>query len=500
MSMPAERLQNSRSLQDLLAGLGEAPAVEITGIGTDSRRLEAGDLFVACAGDASHGMDYLAEALESNVAAVIYDLDTAQAPAQNFGTPVVGIGGLANQVGEIANRWFDRPSAAIDVTGVTGTNGKTTVALILAQSLHHLGVECGYIGTLGYGVHELDESAALTTPACVDMHRRLADIRDQGARAAAIEVSSHALMQNRVDGVRFESALFTNLSRDHIDYHGDMESYFEAKARLFTDANPAGAVICIDTDAGVDLADRCADAVIVSTDAGLTANGRPFLFVRSLHADATGASVEFDSAWGSGTMRLNLVGQFNVANASVVLADLLRRGFELDAACDALSNTRAPAGRMQRVECDGLELPVVVVDYSHTPDSLSVALRALRRHCDGNLWCVFGCGGDRDVGKRPLMGSVASQKADRIVVTNDNPRSEDPAAIIASIVDGIDGNATIIEDRGAAIAYAIEHAAPTDTILIAGKGHEDYQLLGAERIRFSDFAAALGNLEARAAK
>jgi len=338
----------------------------------------------------------------------------------------------------------------------------------------------------------------MTTPDVVELHRRLAEFRDTGAICAAIEVSSHALAQRRIDGVQVDTALFTNLSRDHLDYHGDMSAYAEAKASLFLDAGPARRIINLDSEFGAQLASRCGpDVVTVSTNFNRVANGRPYVFVRSVIAKQDGFEVSVRSSWGDGSLWLPLPGDFNIANAVLVLAFLLSDDLPFDAVSAALSTVTAPPGRMQRV--DAATGPAVFVDYAHTPNAIEVALRALRPHCHGKLWCVFGCGGDRDAGKRPLMGRAAERLADHIVVTNDNPRNEDAGDIITAIVDGLnDGqSATIIEDRSAAIAWAIREANASDVILLAGKGHEDYQLIGDECRDFSDYGTAVANLLVR---
>lgn len=496
MSMPAEHLISAPLLADLLQGFAEAPAIPIHGIASDSRLLQRGDLFLAVQGIGSHGLDYLAQAQAAGVSAVAWDASTGTEP-QDIGVPMIAVTGLAEQLGEIANRFYGRPSEHLDVIGITGTNGKTTVAWMIAQALELLDEKCAYLGTLGYGVDEVQGAEGMTTPAAVELHGRLAEFVDQGAADAAIEVSSHALSQGRVDGVRFATALFTNLTRDHLDYHANMREYFDSKARLFLDCRPAERIIDIDSEYGAQLASMCGqDVVIVSTQFDRVANGRPYVFVRAVVATEQGSEISFTSAWGDGRFMLSLPGDFNVANAVLVLALLLNKGVALDAACDVMSQVSAPPGRMQRVATDG---PAVYVDYAHTPTALEGALRALRAHCRGELWCVFGCGGDRDTGKRPQMGAAAERHGDQVVVTTDNPRSEDAAAIIDDIVAGLSqqDKLTVIEDRAAAIAWAIENAADNDVVLVAGKGHEDYQEIAGQRTRFSDYALAESALAAR---
>ncbi len=497
MSMPAQQLPSSWTLAELLQGYVEAPALPVTGIASDSRRLAPGFVFFACPGASGHGLDYLAEAKAAGISAVVYDASTAAAP-QDIGLPVIAVEQLSSKLGEIAHRYYARPSEALRVIGVTGTNGKTTVAWLIAQCAGLLGERCGYLGTLGYGIDDIRASQGMTTPPAVELHGRLAEFVEQGAGFAAIEVSSHALSQGRVDGVRFEAALFTNLTRDHLDYHRDMRDYFETKARLFLESRTRNRIINLDSEFGMQLAARCGlEAITVSTNFDRVANGRPYVFVRSVVANKHGSSVAFVSSWGDGRFTLPLVGDFNVANAAMVLALMLQQGVPLHAACAVLAEVQAPPGRMQRVAGDG---PAVLVDFAHTPNALEAALHALRAHCRGKVWCVFGCGGDRDAGKRPLMARAAERLADRVVISNDNPRSEEPQRIIAGIVAGLrrPAAATVIEDRGAAIAWTIEQAADADCVLIAGKGHEDYQQLGLERRPFSDYAFAQATLAARA--
>ena len=496
MSMPAEYVNTHPTLAELLHGFADAPPVAVRGIGSDSRRLDDGYLFLAVQGLTSHGLDFLVEALEAGVCAVAWDASTGK-PPREVGIPVIAVDRLAARLGEIANRFYGYPSEQLEVIGVTGTNGKTTVAWMIAQAAEILGKECAYLGTLGYGLRELKGSEGMTTPAAIELHERLAEFVELGAEYAAVEVSSHALEQGRIDGVRIDTAIFTNLSRDHLDYHENMEVYFAAKARLFTDCSPRHRIINIDSEYGSRLASMCGpDVVVVSSEVDRVPNSQPHLFVRSVVVCDRGFDIEFVSSWGDRKFSLPLPGDFNVANAVTVLAVLLLKGVPLEAACRAMSQLSAPPGRMQRVAKEG---PAVFVDYAHTPAALEGALRALRPHCRGSLWCVFGCGGDRDVGKRPLMGRLAERLGDRILVTSDNPRHEPPSAIVEDILGGLvrPEKATVIEDRAAAIAWAIARASDDDVVLIAGKGHETCQETSGERVAFSDFAVAAKALAAR---
>lgn len=497
MSMPAESLTSIVTLKDLLEGIVDAPPIPISGIAADSRQLQSGDVFLACQGATSHGLDYLDQAVAKGVSAVVWDSSTQRKP--QAAVPVIGVDRLSGQLGEIANRWFDNPSKDVQVAGVTGTNGKTTVAYLIQQCLGMLGRKCGYVGTLGSGLSVTASEASMTTPPSVELHEQLATFRDQGAGHAAIEVSSHALEQGRVDGVTFDTAIFTNLSRDHIDYHGGMREYFESKARLFLDRDIRNRIISLDSEFGAELAERCGQNVItVSTRFDRITNGRPYVFARSIVATPAGSNISFATSWGSTDVSLPLPGEFNVANAAEVLAYLLCHEVPLEDARDVLGRVSAPPGRMQCIQATpDTDLPSVYVDYSHTPASLEAALKALRGHCREKLWCVFGCGGDRDRGKRSMMGKVADRLADIAIVTSDNPRTEIPGKIIADILEGMRADTIAIEDRGKAIAHAIHSANAGDTILIAGKGHEDYQVIGTEKQHFSDAEVATQNLAGR---
>ena len=496
MSMPAEYMTAAPTLTDLLQGYAGAPEIPVRGIASDSRLLQDGFLFLAVQGMNSHGLDYLEQARQAGVCAIAWDASSGIEPG-DIGVPIIAIDGLAGKLGEIANRYYGRPSEELNVIGVTGTNGKTTVAWMVAQAWEILGEHCGYLGTLGYGVDYVEGAEGMTTPAAIELHGHLADFVEAGATSAAIEVSSHALSQGRVDGVRFDTAMFTNLSRDHLDYHADMDDYFDSKSRLFLQCDPKDRIVNLDSEYGTQLAALCGqDVVTVSTKSDRVANDRTYVFVRSVVATERGSEITFTSSWGDGHFTLHLPGDFNVANAMLVLALLLSKGVPLDAACDVMSQVSAPPGRMQRVATNGL---AVIVDYAHTPTALESALRALQSHCRGQLWCIFGCGGDRDKGKRAQMGEAAEQHSDRVVITTDNPRSENAQVIIDDILAGTAhaDKVTIIEDRAAAIAWAIDQARDDDVVLVAGKGHEDYQESNGERTAFSDYAVAQKALAAK---
>ena len=480
-------------LAELLAGIANVPAdVQVTDITLDSRNVSPGGLFLACRGLSSHGLQYLDRALAAGARAVLWEptpgVEAPRLPASIFG---LAVHELRSCVGLIADRFFDAPSARIRIAGVTGTNGKTTCCWLLAQALEASGRRGAYAGTLGVGPTAALKRTTHTTPDCVSVHRELADLRALGVRFLGMEVSSHALVQERVGGVRFDTAVFTNLSRDHLDYHKSMDAYADAKARLFRLADVAHRVINMGDAAGRRLAAALPPTVpltAVWTGVGeFRESSDSFLQARTVLAASRGLEVEFESSWGAGRIGSRLIGEFNAENLIAVLAVLLLWDLPLAEAVRALESATAPAGRMETIGGrDGR--PLVVVDYAHSPDALAKALRAARKHCRGRLWCVFGCGGDRDSGKRPMMGAIAAELADKIILTDDNPRTEDPQRIIDAIIEGFPGGepVRVIRERARAIGTALAEARADDVVLIAGKGHEDYQIYGTSPQPFSD--------------
>lgn len=486
-------------LAELLPDVRPLPPLGVEGIASDSRAVRPGDLFLAVPGGSGHGMDYAAAAVASGAVAIAADPAGLTGVPVTAGVPVVTVPGLKAMLGSVADRFFDSPSAAMDVVGVTGTNGKTTVAWLLAESARQLGQTAGYMGTLGAGTAGSGIAGGhLTTPDTVEIHASLARFRDEGATLAALEVSSHALDQARAAGVRFEAALFTNLSRDHLDYHGSMDAYFAAKAKLFLECGPALRIVCTDTRYGGELA-RMAGQDTVTVTTRPDRHDGPYLAVQSILPTPLGSDFRFQSTWGEALVKLPMPGAFNIANAALVVATLLAMGRPIDAVADAVSNVTAPPGRLERVAAADDDGPSVYVDFAHTPDALEAVLATLRPHVEGRLHVVFGAGGDRDAGKRPLMAAAAERRADRVVLTSDNPRREDPGRIIDDLLGGLTrpGEAIVIEDRSAAIHYAIRSAGPADTVLVAGKGHEQFQDIGGERQPFSDPLVAKAALSDR---
>jgi UDP-N-acetylmuramoyl-L-alanyl-D-glutamate--2,6-diaminopimelate ligase len=506
MSAPAELPVGARALAELAAGFAAVPAgITVNDVTLDSRAATPGALFLACRGRTHHGLRFAAEAVARGARAVLYEPDggsSAAPPAVPGATFIAPVAELSARAGIIADRFFGAPSQQLTVAGITGTNGKTTCAWLLAQALQSSRAPAGYMGTLGFGLPPRVTPTAHTTPDAVTVQRQLAMLRALGAQCVGMEVSSHALDQSRVNGVRFHTAAFTNLTRDHLDYHGTMEAYAAAKARLFSWPGLTHRVINVDDAFGAQLAvrDSAAQLIVTARTAVLAAtHGRRFVRAVRVSAEQSGLAVEIESSWGTADLAVRLVGEFNVDNVLTVLAVLLAWDMPLERAVRALEQCRAASGRMEMFGGRG-RTPLAIVDYAHTPDALAKALRAARLHTRGQLSVVFGCGGDRDAGKRPEMGAVAAALADDIIVTDDNPRSEDPAHITAAIVAAMGrGTPHVIEhDRALAIRMALERAAADDVVLIAGKGHEDYQLVGSTRRAFRDQAvveAELARLE-----
>ncbi|MET3132432.1 UDP-N-acetylmuramoyl-L-alanyl-D-glutamate--2,6-diaminopimelate ligase [Oxalobacteraceae bacterium GrIS 1.11] len=490
-----------------------APAGQLA---SDSRRIESGDVFFAYPGAAGDGRAFIAAAVARGAAAVLYD-DADHVWDAACQVPHLAVPHLKQQAGPIAHAFYGMPDAAMFSVAVTGTNGKTSCALWLGQALARTGLPTAVVGTLGVGLakgrSEIDfDVTGYTTPDPVLLARKLAQMRAAGAGAVAIEASSIGLEQGRMAGMHFDVALLTNLTRDHLDYHGDMETYEAAKCALFDWPGLQTAVLNLDDGLGLRLAAELQGKLAGALPLiGYTLQGaaaRPDLDgvmmlrasqFRSRHA---GTDFHLECPLGAALVKTQLVGHFNISNALAVLGALLARGMALRAALDALEALMPAPGRMQQV--GGHDAPMVVVDYAHTPDALEKTLAALRQVAQergGQLWCVFGCGGERDPGKRPQMGVIA-QMADHVLVTSDNPRGEDAQAIIEQIVAGMDPrhpNSVLqtVADRAAAILSAVKHAAKPDVILLAGKGHEPYQEIKGKKLAFSDTEHAQLALSAR---
>ena len=494
--MMAAAVGTVMTLGELLGGVpAELGGLEITDLVMDSRQAGPGAAFVAVQGEESHGLDHAADAAARGAAVVLYEPATG-VEVSTGDVPNVAVAKLRDRVGELGRAFFNPSRSTPRLAGVTGTNGKSTVAYLVAQAQTLRGSPCGYMGTVGAGIPPNLAPQALTTPDCLSIHRTLGSL---DAEFVAMEVSSHALAQDRIAGVTLDTAVFTNLTRDHLDYHGDMESYGSAKARLFQWPELRRAVIFADDPFGATLARELADPV-ERIEVSLHARGD--LRGTVLESTMNGLSVRVDGlpvdAAGAIEARLDspLVGDFNAENLLLALGVLLGWDVPIAEACEALSSCQAPPGRMQ-VLGGGESLPWVAVDYAHTPVALERALDHLRRVAPGEIWCVFGCGGGRDRGKRPLMGEAASRLADHVVITDDNPRGDDPGAIVADIRAGMIGHrdVRIEHDRATAIVETVGEASAGDVVLVAGKGHEQRQSAAGYDRDFSDIAtvrAALG--------
>ncbi|HUD25443.1 MAG TPA: UDP-N-acetylmuramoyl-L-alanyl-D-glutamate--2,6-diaminopimelate ligase [Burkholderiaceae bacterium] len=504
-------------------GLREGPVVDwirshapqAAHLRIDSRAIQPGDVFLALPGRRDDGRLHVADAIGRGAAAIVAERGGPEAPP--CPVPMLQVDNLAAQLADIGAAFYRDPTARLLTVGITGTNGKTSSSHWIAQVLTACGRRCGVIGTVGSGFTDaLQTDAVLTTPDPIGLQRQARALLDAGAQALAMEVSSIGLDQRRADAIRFDLALFTNLTRDHLDYHGSMGDYEGAKARLFDAPTLAGAVLNLDDEFGARLAQRCRARKLHTTGYRI-GNAAP---APALDAELSAGSVVLDTDHirfdaqlqrpgapaRSVPVRAPVIGRFNVANVLGVLGIALAAGIDVHDAARALERLRPPPGRLQRIELTGRDEPLVLIDYAHTPDAIEQALAALRpvaQARQGRLWIVFGAGGDRDPGKRPQMGAAAGRGADRIVVTSDNPRGEDPARIIDQIVAGA-GDAgdrlSRTADRAAAIERTVLQADPSDVVLIAGKGHEQYQEVAGRRIAFSDAQCALHALERRAGR
>ncbi|MBK1672545.1 UDP-N-acetylmuramoyl-L-alanyl-D-glutamate--2,6-diaminopimelate ligase [Ectothiorhodospira shaposhnikovii] len=478
-------------LSELLAGLAPVPAGDdraVGGLCLDSRRAMPGDIFLAVAGCHHHGLTHAVEAIRRGVVAVLWEpIPLAGDPHPRGDVPYLSVPRLRERMGEIAARFHAHPSRNMRVVGVTGTDGKTSVSQCLARALDSDSRPCGVIGTLGSGRYGELAEPGLTTPDPLALQAMLAAMNQQSIRQVVMEVSSHALDQSRVAGVDFDLAILTNLGRDHLDYHGTVAAYGEAKARLFAWPGLKTAVLNLDDPFGVMLAGRVESHVgVLGYGLRVAPDGREQVLATNLEFHADGVRARVLTPWGHGELESPWLGRFNLQNLLAVLAALLTMDVTLTDALERLRHGPSVPGRMERFR--GPRGPLVVVDYAHTHEALAQVLQALRVHCGGRLWCVFGCGGDRDPGKRPLMAAMAQRYADQVVVTSDNPRHEAPQAIIDGICAGFtDAPGVHVEiDRETAIRHAFSRAAREDVVLVAGKGHETWQIFGDEYLPFSD--------------
>ena len=486
-----------RPLSQLLQDLVDVPPaldVQVSHLTADSRDVVPGSVFIALSGLSRDGGQFVVEAIARGARAVVRDGVQHQVEIAD-GIVQVALKDLRAAIGQMAQRFFGDTSARVPLIGVTGTNGKSSTTHYIAQMLAQIGQPCGLIGTLGYGLPPHLRDASHTTPDCLRLHAELASMEADGARAVAMEVSSHALDQQRVAGLRFQGAVFTNLSRDHLDYHGDMAAYAAAKQRLFERSELGFAVINRDDAFGRELLDKLAPDVAHLSFA--VSDSDADLKVARVRYDRQGIEADIQYGDQQATLRCGLMGDFNLSNVLAAAGVLLSLGHPLEVVLNCAENLQPVLGRMQKLpRTTG---PVVIVDYAHTPDALDQALRATALHQPGRIWCVFGCGGDRDRGKRPLMAAIGARHGAQLVITNDNPRTESPEQIVQDILAGVPSGTAVkvLHDRENAIAWAIGQADAADIVLIAGKGHEPYQDIQGVRIPFSDVAVASQYLEQR---
>jgi len=455
---------------------------DITDIKNDSRQIQPGDLFIAYPGAAADGRLFIEKAKAAGAAAIAYEPDNIPSSVVlPPSVPCIAVPDLAQQLAEIAKQFYGNPSEFLTVTGITGTNGKTTIAYQLAQAHHILGQGSAYIGTIGQGDVNHLKPLDNTTPDALCLQKLLHQYKEQGIQQVCMEVSSHALSQHRVDAIEFRQAIFTNLTLDHLDYHHTMEAYGAAKALLFEKEHLQWAIINQD-DPHQHLMSQSVKPHVKKITYGMQQE----CDVKAVdwRTDINGTEIEVTSPWGQHLLKIKALGKFNIYNSLAIFSSLLASGYAPGQVVQVMAELEAAPGRMEIVASS----PYVLVDYAHTPDALENVLTTLSQLKRGLLWVVFGCGGDRDKTKRPIMGNIASLYADKVVITSDNPRSEEPALIVDEVAKGIVNSAHVIKlvNREDAIAYALKHADKDDIILIAGKGHEAYQQIGVVKHVFSD--------------
>ena len=506
-------MQNEIALDYLLEGfiddalIDQCRGIKINTIVQDNRKARSGDLFIAHQGYNTHGLLYAQDAVAKGVSVVLWDgdLENRNEILDSISNKVLCIqcDNLKHKVGPIASRYYEQPSLSLNVIGVTGTDGKTSIAHFLAQCLDAYDVHCGVLGTLGNGFINDLHPTGLTTVDALLVQKTLAEIQQAGARHVVMEVSSHGLDQGRVNGVAFTTAVLSNMGADHLDYHGTMDNYVAAKKRLFYTPGLSSAVINLDDEFGRKLAKEVREHVCVwgySLEKDVTKYedyADYFVNAKEIKPFDLGTHLSVSTPKGDGCFDIPLLGRFNVSNALAVLSTLLVSQFSLENSISSLTAVRSVDGRVEIIAED--DKPVVVVDYAHTEQGLTAVGRSMRDHFKGKIWCVFGCGGDRDRSKRPLMAKAAEGFADKIIVTTDNPRHEDPQSIVDEVVAGFSSmdKVEVILDRRQAIDVAISNAQPGDVVLLAGKGHETSQIVGDVHIAFDDRRVAREFLTAR---
>ncbi len=502
MNMTAEKSEKLL-ISQLLGGRVEIAAADdrpVSGLCLDSRKARPGDLFLAVSGVGSHGLQYVDAALRQGVTAVLWEPDSRYRQdsvhfAGSAKIPFIAVPELSRELGFIADRFYSQPSSRLQVIGITGTDGKTSCSLFISTALNRAGISTGVIGTLGYGLPERMQPATHTTPDALRVHQLLAELVEQQAQSVVMETSSHGLHQGRVNGVRFDIAVLTNVTRDHMDYHGDIASYRKAKLIQFQFPDLRHAVLNLDDEYGREIAGLIRERVNVlgyaiksgSPEQDELIGDVPVIYCENLQLDPHGMVLSIVSPWGRARIKSALMGRFNASNILSAIGVLVLSGINFKKACDLAARLNTAPGRMEvfngRIDC-----PRVIVDYAHTPEALQQVLISVKQHTNKKVWCVFGCGGDRDRGKRAVMGEVASRFADRVIITDDNPRHESPERIVEDILAGIaeQQNVIVEHDRATAIRTAIYNAAADDLVVVAGKGHESYQIVGDEVREFSD--------------
>lgn len=457
------------------------PEIEIHSIENDSRHVSKQALFLAYPGSATDGRHYIQKAIDAGAVAIAFESNDGFVVPNNGNVIFVPIENLTEKMLGIAQRFYPVDESMLKVTGVTGTNGKTTIAYLLAQAHECLNGHAAYIGTLGEGRVPHLNRLANTTPDSLVLQKLFHTYQGEDIHQIAMETSSHALAQHRVEGVKFKQAIFTNLTQDHLDYHKTMEDYAAAKAKLFAFPSLQHAIINYDDPYASLMAEQIPKGCQLITY-GL--HPKADIHALDMHTHPQGMSFNISSPWGRYCLQTNLIGQFNLYNILSVFASLVSTGYDAEKVVDVIRHLNPSPGRMELVT----HQPQIIVDFAHSPDALSNVLKTIRQLTQGKVIVVFGCGGERDYGKRPIMGEVASQFADHIIITTDNPRTEDPEAIMAAIEIGVPAEQSkeLIIDRRLAIEKAIELASHEDIVLIAGKGHEDYQIIGTKSYPFSD--------------
>lgn len=489
----------NKTLNQVLSFLGVNSVEEmaVSGLTLDTRSIQKGDVFIALSGFNVHGLDYAYQAERAGAVAVLTEPVKAGRAAsvgrqKPLSIPVFEIADLSDQLGDLASYYYDNPSESLDVTAITGTNGKTSCAWLMMHALEQLGIKTGYIGTLGVGGVNGMSAMSNTTPSALDVQKHLAEMLQQGFKHVCIEVSSHALDQKRISGTRIKNAVFTNISRDHLDYHKTMKVYAEAKLKLFTEFDAENIVI--------NLNDACGQKWVAKELAGQSIHTYGInqdqaqynaTDIKLLHQ---GIAFQLHCGDLAIDFQTSLLGDFNVENTLAVIATLSAMGHDVNELQRVVADLNPVPGRMNRINISS-NGSILVVDYAHTPDALEQVLKALRAHVGNELWCVFGCGGNRDKGKRPMMGAIAEQYADHVVLTDDNPRYESSMQILKDIEFGMQTKPHVIADRKQAITYVMDQSHKGDIILVAGKGHESTQEVNGELFHFNDMEVVTELLE-----